>query len=295
MRTNRRSDYALAGMAFGMTQYFVDEGRLFYILLVVAWIGLGILIWRPRPSWRGLAITLAVALLVSVPYYYTIYGQGLSMFPRAETEGVSYWQRFVTEGQFELVLEEIKYNISTNFLLYLHNYDRPLLWLFYGGEQPLLLLWLVPFFLLGMGYALWRLRWPVGSLLVIWVISAPLGISMVSSPGATVRFTVVLPALMLAVALGLHYLYSLMTNIRYRPVMLGALVGLMTFGQFNYYFSEHLPRYNQQLRIWAVVTRWTRHFAPLTCRRVRACISSAAVSTATHGNSKRYCISYAMI
>ena len=65
------------------------------------------------------------------------------------------------------------------------------------------------------------------------------------------RYVIVFPALALALAVGLCYgLPLLMPRLRQRRLTAAVflLAGVVSLGQANYYFNEHLPLYMRQLR-----------------------------------------------
>ena len=41
LRTNHRADFAIGGAMLGLSQYFVDAGRVFFPAILIVWLGLG--------------------------------------------------------------------------------------------------------------------------------------------------------------------------------------------------------------------------------------------------------------
>jgi hypothetical protein len=155
----------------------------------------------------------------------------------------AYWQNLFAGGD-EHTLAEHLYRIRSAFAIYV---NLPESSLFYGGGQPLLLGYLVPAFLLGVGYALWRLRSPGALLLVLWVLITSLGNSLLVTSTHSPRYVVAFPALMLLVAAGVRYIVPLTGLNRLSPkprfALVGALVAAFSIGQVMYYFGPHLDRF----------------------------------------------------
>src|SRR5258708_12880544 len=80
---------------------------------------------------------------------------------------------------------------------------RPSSQFYYGGDTGIIPWYQVPFFLLGVFYALFRLR-SVGLLLIFWLIFGIIGISFLVTPDWTVRWSPVFPALPVFIAIGLR-------------------------------------------------------------------------------------------
>lgn len=253
LMTHRRMDYVVGGVMLGLTQYFYEGGRLLYPPLVVLWLALGALLWRrTRQAMslhvRGLAPTGLAALVVAFPIYYSLLGVNAPVAARLSDAGLRphYWQNLVDAASDPNVLQAHITHLKWAFAVYVNLPDSSL---FYGGDQPLLLSYIVPAFLLGVFYALWRLRSPGALLLVLWVLLASLGNSLLIESTHSARFVVVFPALALLVAVGVRYtlplagLNRLPGKIRY--TLIGLLVAAFVVGQVAYYFGPHLEKYRR--------------------------------------------------
>jgi hypothetical protein len=79
-----------------------------------------------------------------------------------------------------------------------------------------------------------------------------IGISFVVSTDWTVRFVVMFPAMMLAVAVGIRYplefLWPSRIPRRYLYALMSAIIALVAGAQLTHYFGDHLTYYNQQIR-----------------------------------------------
>ncbi len=274
---NRRLDYALAGGFLGLTQYFYNGGKLFYIPLAALWMTLLVISRRKndggtgRVNWRGLGITVLALALTAAPVYYTMWAQGYPLVGRMEASGLSsaYWQDLIARGDFGAYF----YRLGWALRYYVQNPDDTV---YYGGDTPLVLPLLLPAFLVGAAYCLARRRYPGPLLLLLWLAAGALGNSILVMNAASTRFVIVFPALPLLVAAGARYTLPLFwppraptlalrlslglrRRVRWRwpprdvprhlrQVMLAlalAAAGL----QIAYYFGPHMTYYNRQLRL----------------------------------------------
>jgi hypothetical protein len=249
LKHGRQIDYALAGGMLGLTQYFYEAGKLLIPALVISWLVGGWLVARVRPSLRGVMVMFAAATLVAAPLYWTVQGSaGLAFSSRFRDAGLApdYFADMVREGNFHLYLRRL----ADAFLVYIHTPEIGLL--YYGGATPLLLSVVVPLFLLGVFYALWRVR-SFGMLLpLLWVLGAGFGSSLMLQSTVYARYVIVLPALSLLAAIGLRYALPLVWPLSFDrrfqfPVMLALALSLGVF-QINYYFGAHLTYLDRQTR-----------------------------------------------
>ncbi|MFW5772112.1 MAG: glycosyltransferase family 39 protein, partial [Phototrophicaceae bacterium] len=245
LRTRRQSDFALAGIWLGLTQYFYEGGRVIFPLLVVGWLLVVALMRRvpvDGPLQRRLALMAAMAGLVAMPVYYTIAANQLPLLARFETAGLggSYWQVLRDTDTAQTLSD----HLTWPFLMFVHMAER---WMFYGGETPLLLVFVAPFFLLGLAYAIVRLRHPGLALLVLWLLLVTAGNMLLANSAYAPRYVVAFPALILLVTVAICYVLAL------RPRWLDwllrvAVLLVLVAGQIAYYFGPHLDDFNRQLR-----------------------------------------------
>lgn len=274
---NRRLDYALAGGFLGLTQYFYNGGKLFYIPLAALWITLLAISRRKssgdtgRVNWRGLGITVLALALTAAPVYYTMWAQGYPLVGRMEASGLSgaYWQDLIARGDFGAYF----YRLGWALRYYVQNPDDTV---YYGGDTPLVLPALLPVFLVGAAYCLARRRYPGPLLLLLWLAAGALGNSILVMNAASTRFVIVFPALPLLVAAGARYVLPLFwpprapvlalrlslgirRRVRWRwpprdvPRHLRRVVVALALAaaglQIAYYFGPHMDYYNRQLRL----------------------------------------------
>ncbi len=242
LRTGRRLDFALGGAMLGFTQYFYEGGRLLYPPLMLAWLGLGLLMWYPRPQFKGLLIAACAATAVAVPIYYTLYARDLPLTTRLDAEALNgdYWREVPQET--DDYLEHLKYSMLS--------YTTQPEWVayYYGGEVGLVLDYLLPAAFLGIFFIWWRFYTP-SSLLLLWLAATIFGTSLLRHNVLSTRHVVVFPALTLLMAVGLRYTSHLIwAERRYASLAMGFVIVLFAIGQVNYYFDEHLDLFNYQTR-----------------------------------------------
>lgn len=242
LRTARRLDFALGGVLLGFTQYFYEGGRLLYPPLMLAWLAIGLLMWSPRPRFRGLLIAAFAATIIAMPIYYILVTHDLPLTARLDAESLDgdYW-RTVPDNSDDY-LEHLKYSLLA--------YTTQPEWAayYYGGEGGLILPYLLPAAFLGVFFILWRFDSP-GGLLLIWLIATIFGTSLLRHNVLSTRHVVIFPALTLFMAVGLRYSAHLIWAERRYAVQALMIVGLiLTVGQLDYYFNEHLDVFNYQTR-----------------------------------------------
>lgn len=245
---NRRGDYAAGGAMLGLTHYFHEGSRVFYTPLVVLWVLALILIWRPRVKLGSVLITVFTAIIVAAPIYYTLIGMGRSLAARmvdnSSALSSAYWREMFETGDFQ---RHIDYHFLPAFYIYVHLVENTL---FYRGSTALLLTSAIPAFLLGVFQSIWRWRMPGLLLILMWVVAASLGNSLMVDSIGSPRYVMVFPALILMVAVGIRYTTALLIpgKSTIQALVVIGLAVLLAATQVSYYFNEHLPLYNQQFR-----------------------------------------------
>lgn len=247
-RGEGRGWFAFAGLALGLTTYFYEGGRLLFPALIWFWVmGMLLAAWlRPRhtptPDIRGVGVLAATAVLVALPLWVTSVTYNGPIVPRLNDAGLpaEFWNAVIHRYQFALFIERI----DNPFLHYVRLADEGR---YYGGDTALILPALVPLFLFGVGAVLGMRAGRGLWLLVLWMIMAALGNSLLIHSTLSARFIVVLPALALLIAIGLDALLRLLMPARAGRLFLALAVGV-ALAQTAYYFGVHLPRFNQQFR-----------------------------------------------
>jgi hypothetical protein len=270
LRTTRRGDAALAGVMLGMTAYFYEGGRLLYPAVMLAWLVLLALLRRGALRWRGVGWLALTAGLTALPFYYAWFASGVAFAPKLT--------RYTANAAPTLrdLLDNHLTPVVTHFVS--RPDGDPF---YYGGATPLLLVYVVPFFLLGLFALLWRGRGTPGALLpLLWLAAMIFGGSLLPDNTWTARYVVVFPALALLVGAGVVEFCgrwrtrqagistggwrtrraevvgtvfrtrhaSSLREVRIVGAVSSLLALLLMIGQAVYYFGAHLPLVNVQVR-----------------------------------------------
>jgi hypothetical protein len=266
IRFNRRVDWALAGIFLGLTQYFFEAGRLFFIPLVVIWIVGMLVLWRGRlrTQWHGFVVMALALIFTALPAYYTLFARESTGISRLSSSALdsSYWSdalnRVSSASTRDQALTELVSRVLFPFQIFVR---QPEMAIFYGGEQPMLLVYLVPFFLLGLFYLLWRLH-PAALIAFGWPVATAVVNILMRDQAHYPRWVVGMSGMVLAAAVGFRYvlpgLIPQMPLVReeqraplrrgMRAVATVLLVGLVV-GQLVYYHRDHVPFLMRQIRL----------------------------------------------
>ena len=259
LRDGRQMDFALAGAALGLTQYFYEGGRLLFVPFAILWLGWLFLFMRrdqawKRPSLRNLMVLLLALLSLALPVYYT-WGMGNNaLTPRLEAMRAPEQREMIGSERNSEDMRRDSFIGQLQMPLRGLIQIRDTSW-FYGGSQGFILLPLAPFFLLGLGLCMWRLRSPGGAMLFWWLMAVVFGNALIADPISAPRYLVLVPALALLIALGAVYAWAALvetlsaTRIRHIALwphrnMLAAGLGLtLALVQAVYYFGIHQPNF----------------------------------------------------
>jgi hypothetical protein len=259
LRTNRPIEWALAGVSLGLTQYFYEGARLLFPPLVIGFVVLLALRGQMRGKVRGFLLLMVTALIIGGPIYYTLAGFHTTFFGRYDESGLgtSYWGQLSADGITFDDLVLFARHMLTPFQLFVTHPDMSV---YYGGQQALVLEYLVPFFLFGCFYLAWR--YPAPAIVVpLWIVATGLGNGLLRDTLVSSRYEEVLPALALALTAGVRYLlpffwHDLRLNAvgvvpresRLRWAIPVVAVAALSAAQVEYYFGPHLRYFTTQVR-----------------------------------------------
>ncbi len=246
LRRGATVDFALSGMALGMTQLFYIGGR------AIPFIMLGLIIWlwvRERPiiarQWRQLLILPVAAFLILVPHHYYLLANQQPLTTRTVTN-------IFVSGQWDFIVESgqnigqyLWEQVRNSFLAPIWFGDLAG-WYDYGGSS-LIGVFGVPFFLVGV-LLIGRLMWrhPKWSLPMGWAVAVIfLGSTISHSPPHFQRYLIADSAFAVFVGVGILMIASTLADHLKRPHALNALVvgiGLMVcLGNLWYYLAIYVP------------------------------------------------------
>ncbi|MEP7294361.1 MAG: glycosyltransferase family 39 protein, partial [Chloroflexota bacterium] len=245
IKWNRRVDWAFAGVSLGLTQYFFETGRILYPPLIVGWFLLLTLGWRMKAYRRGLVIGVLAAVLIAAPVYYSIAARHAPVTPRMNSSafGLNYWQNLFDGGLDEGERAEIRTRLTIPFLVYMQHPDTSAE--YYGGYEGFVSLPLVPLFLLGVFWLIWRIRTPAGVLVIALLLVSSANI-FANDPGFASRYVAFASIIPIVMAVGLCGLLDLLAL--KRRWLLAGLTAIIALWQIYFYFGVHLPYYNIQRR-----------------------------------------------
>lgn len=245
LRSNQRAAWVLGGAALGLTQYFHEGGRLLFPGLVIVWMALK-LVRRPQrlQVWKqGLLLGGITTAVIAAPVYYTLAHLNEPAAVRMSQNMLDgrYWYAILTSSPGSDLFNWLVRHVVEPFLLFVIQPDPSP---FYGGEQPLILIVLLPAFFAGL---VWSLRSSGGRLLLLWFVLTWLGNLLLADSALSSRYVVVLPAVVLLLAVGItETAADLRLTHRYRYAF--AYVVVCGIIQVVYYFGPHLDVFNRQIR-----------------------------------------------
>jgi hypothetical protein len=261
-----RQYWVLAGACLGMTHYLYEGGRLLHTPLTLLWVGL---IWgssrlgvsiitrlSSRKIGQGVGWMLLTSALLAAPLYITWIGTDVQVFGRLASQSVTDTPPLleeVTEVDSSVIPTTLS-RLRDSALLYVSLIDE---WMFFGGRQPMIPVFVVPFFLIGLGAGLLQRRqWALTVLPAMWLLATVTATGLfIWNPTHAARHTVALPAVAILIALGVWLIASsLFIHPRRQLITAWVVMGLLGVGQITYYFADHLPAYNFQ-------ARWIRDYA----------------------------------
>ncbi|MBZ0310100.1 MAG: hypothetical protein K8I82_28830, partial [Anaerolineae bacterium] len=212
--------------------------------LMAGWLVVLVVMWRP--PLKGLLLMVVIGLIIGVPFYYTVEGRQNSLPWRLDQVSLSREDRL---NQLEIFLKPdtpfpITYRFTAPFMFLVQIPDGSL---FYGGEEPLLLIFAMPFFLMGVGFALWQFWKPAMSLVLAWVFFGTFGNSIMHEVVSFPRYLPMLPGLVLLTAVGItHTLARLPFKWQWTAAFF-LMIGIL-LAQVDYYFYSHAPLLVEQSR-----------------------------------------------
>ena len=253
-------DWAIAGVLLGLTHYFYEGDRIFFTLFLLLWIMWITMFCRHDPTFRlpkpkQLAVFVFCMGLVITPFYHTLFSHNRSFTPRLDVTSSS--DSVFTQGS-PLSLLSVH---LTEFLLDnqigqlgapIHRYvQTPIEDSFYQSDNSYILPLLAPFFLLGFGILLGRIRTLHGAMLLWWTVGVAIGNSLIPDvfSGSSPRFVLVFAVLMLITAVGFDALWSILTNWilsswqRWLGIGFFVVLGCLGLYQVDYYFNTIVPNF----------------------------------------------------
>ena len=279
-----RGNFAWAGAMLGLTQYFYEGGRFLFPVLTLGLFGLlgswsyiryirpmitpaifnktkrGAIITKlpainPMPIIRAGVILWVVAVCIGAPVYYTLIARNQGVAARLDTAGVSD-KTINTFDSPDDVVKHVFNRLTESMMIHV---AIPEAQFYYGGDTSFLILFVVPFFLVGTFYALWLMlfggvfnaKYVIGAtLLVMWVGVTWVGNVFLEESRISARYVVEFPALATLIALGVVLIGEnlIPKNTKRLNYWVAVVIYLLAIIQTIYYFDSHIYLFNQQFR-----------------------------------------------
>ncbi|GEM_PF-1161256 len=258
LQTGSRRLFALGGVCLGLTGYFYEGGRLLYPALIIGWIILYTLFKNGNVHKRGIAVFIASAVLITSGFYISLSVYGFdNVAPRLLQQRVQedFWAEFFTSDQpLQQLSRYFDERLNPPFLHIVSQQDGSTF--YYPRGVSLILAHLLPFFLIGIGRALYHWR-GLGWIFPLWMILTVLGNSLIERNDWTARFVVVFPALVMLTALGLDTVYQVIRTRwlasdrarRLFAIGCSTLLVCMVTVHILFYFGVLMPDYNVTIRL----------------------------------------------
>jgi len=238
----------LAARFFPVTLLFV-----FFYLLIVDRQGV-------RARWRGLLLAAAVAVVVFAPL-----GIHYLRFPHdfwERADQVLAWKQAGARSYLGLIADNLAH-VPVTFLPRQDTAGRYSL-----QGRPAFDLLIGPFFLLGVGLALWRWKRPQYGIMVLWwlVMALPPVFTIEPYPVSNQRIFGTIPAIYGLAALGMDAVWGWAARRRVLRVVVPVGLGLVVVveGTWNglYYFARWAPSAEAYAKFHSDVVELARHVAP---------------------------------
>ena len=255
LRHHQLSDFAMAGIAFGLTHYFYEGGRIFLTLFFICWFIWSVVFCRRDPLFRlptikQLLVMVVCFLMVSLPVYHTLWSHNQSFMQRLNATRSP--DHLIAERLTEFMSDIDLGHLGAPIQRYVQTPARDN---FYQSDDAYILPVLVPFFLLGLGVLLWQLRTLRGALLVWWALGVAIANGLISDmfSAPSPRHIVVYGILMVITAVGIYTVWSVLTAWlaerwhRWISICFVLYLGCIGVYQVNYYFHTIVPNFHENV------------------------------------------------
>lgn len=249
LRTRRLSDWGLAGLALGFSQYFYAGARLLPILLA-AWLLIAFRMRRvdfagrwQRDIFPGLAMLTLAALVVTWPADWHLLASNAPPTTRLSATGLFQSGRFDVLRESMSPGEVLFMQFKWSWLALIHTHDNSG---FYGGVAPVMGRYAGVPLLIGIAWLAGRLpRRAEAWLPLLWIAATVLaGGMLLVGPPHYPRYVLLMPAAALIVALGLEAAAGAVAAAVKQPPLRWAAVGMaaaLMLAETLFYFTVYIP------------------------------------------------------
>ncbi len=239
---NSRIGYVLAGLGFGLAQYFYASSRLLFLLFPV-WLA-----FSAARDWSGvrarlshLTIMALSALVITLPLAMFYLGHIPDFFApmsRVSFLGETLRSEVLTTGKTAAEL------LASQFITSARAFTSANLRHWYVPETPMLLPLSATLFLMGVVLLFLNFRKPAELWLILWLAAAIVIGALSESTPAAQRYVFAAPAVAATIALALvrisHWLIESWPNARPAVVaVVGILVAAACWVDLSFYFGDY--------------------------------------------------------
>ncbi len=244
VRTGKPFDFALAGVASGLTIYTYVGTRLVLILAIGALVYLAI-VRRGfvRTNAKGLAVFLIAAIITAAPMAFFFAGHPDIFVGRIGQEGILFngWLLRTAQETGRPVFSILLDQVSASTLVFISQGAPGLL---FNSPYPYLTVLGAILLVLGMVYSFTKLRHSPNVILLAWFWSVVfLGGVLTLNPPSNTRLLMTGPAVALFVAIGVWQLGQVLERVGIsssrRNLVTAALVVYLTLEHAFFYFGEY--------------------------------------------------------
>ena len=248
VHAGRVGDYALAGVAAGLTLYTYVGSRLVFIMAI------GVLIYVAimqrnflRKNLTALAVFLGAAAITVAPMIYFFTKHPDIFITRIGQEGILFngWLLRHSQETGQSVLSILGDQFSKSILVFIGNGAHGM---FFNSPHPYLTVVGSILFLFGMAFAFSRLRQFPNVILLGWFWAVILlGGMLTLNPPSNTRMVMTAPAVALFIGMGLWQLIEVLERISlarlWRIILLIAAVSYLSWENASFYFGEYKSNY----------------------------------------------------
>lgn len=237
LRYGGRANFALAGIALGWTQLFHEAGRVVFPVILTIWWGFVLINAGQKERQvllRRIGTTIFCALIVTLPFFYTLYATGSPFLGHAG--------QVIKPDQFNVngIMGRFTHNIE---MLLFQSHEK----IFFLGSAPHLMNFITLFSTLGIAYLFWRWRKPASILIALWIVIPLISITLLLDELQSQRVQPFVPALILLAAVGVDQITRTIKSPQLQRLALMWGVTSLCIIQTITYFISYAPQYVQQV------------------------------------------------
>lgn len=245
--------FMLSAFLYGLSMHSYHSQRLFVPLFVI---GLTLIFCKQLlKTKKQLIIPIFIGILFLIPFlFFTATGQTeqitgrfsqTSVFSKNTNEEITIFDAPIFAIPYEIAYGYLSH-FSPNWLFITGDNDRH-----HAPSTGLLYLWEFPFLLVGIVLILFS-KTRFRSIMILWILLAPIAASLTTEVPHAVRTLLILPSLQIATALGLEqaYLPIRRFSLFIRGAIIGAFFLIVLFFIMQYFHLYFFQMNHESSRFW---------------------------------------------